>query len=107
MAATTSTEIAALGAEMLRFACSGASMKKPDEVLDCLHQVSFQHCKINVLLAGLFPLRWGDMSSLELGKNRLSSRQCTTGLVGGVAGAKSATSECRTGARPTVYVAIY
>jgi DNA-binding CsgD family transcriptional regulator len=68
MAATTSTEIAALGAEMLRFACSGASMKKPDEVLDCLHQVSFQHCKINVLLAGLFPLRWGDMSSLELGK---------------------------------------
>jgi DNA-binding CsgD family transcriptional regulator len=68
MAATTSNEIAALGTEMLKFACSVDSMKQPDEVLDCLHQVSYQRCKINVLLAGMFPLRWGDFSGVELGK---------------------------------------
>lgn len=61
-------DITTLGAEMLRFAANIDSFSSIDEVLDNLHQVSSKNCKINVLVAGLLPVRWGDWSGFELGK---------------------------------------
>lgn len=61
-------DVASLGAEMLQFASSIERLATPEEVLDALHRVSSRHSKLNVLVAGLMPIRWGDWSGFEQGK---------------------------------------
>jgi DNA-binding CsgD family transcriptional regulator len=61
-------DVAALGAEMLRYAKRVEEFDSPDKVLDGLHNVSSPACGMNVLAAALFPLQWGDWSAVEKGK---------------------------------------
>jgi DNA-binding CsgD family transcriptional regulator len=63
-----SQDVLKLGSDMLQFTSSIETLGTPDEVLDCLHKVTLQATQLNVLGAALFPLRWGDWSSLEKGK---------------------------------------
>jgi DNA-binding CsgD family transcriptional regulator len=62
------SEVAALGAGMLRFATQVDEIDTPDKVLAALHKVTSQVCGMNVLVAILLPLRWGDWSGVEKGK---------------------------------------
>ena len=57
-----------LGSELLEFATDIDKFDSPDQVLDTLHQITSQACQISVLGALLFPVRWGDLSSIELDK---------------------------------------
>lgn len=63
-----SQDIAKLGAAMLAFASSVDTRDTPNEVLDGLHKVTLQVCKLNVLAAAMFPVRSGDWSGIEKGK---------------------------------------
>jgi len=63
-----SLDIRNFGDEMLKFASGIGRFGTPEEVLDGLHQVSSQACKLNVLGALHLPLRWGDWSGVELGE---------------------------------------
>lgn len=60
--------ITRLGLEMLEFASNTAKLDTPEHVLDGLHEITFKACQVSVLGAGMFPLRWGDWSSIERGK---------------------------------------
>src|SRR5215510_7178560 len=60
--------VATLGAEMLRFATQVHDIDTPEKVLDALHKVTSQVCGMNVLVAILLPLQWGDWSGVEKGK---------------------------------------
>src|SRR5262245_23351798 len=68
MPSTLDPDIAALGAEMLRYATKVDEIDSPDKVLDELHKVSSASCGMNVLVAALFPIQWGDWSGVEKGK---------------------------------------
>jgi DNA-binding CsgD family transcriptional regulator len=68
MTTRTRTDIAKLGREMLRFASTIDVLETPESVLDNLNDVTFQNCKINVLVAAAFPKRWGDWSGIQKGK---------------------------------------
>ena len=68
MPSRLSEDVAKLGADMLQFACGIDKFETPDDVLDRLHQVTFQACQMSVLGAALFPLQWGDLNSVEKGK---------------------------------------
>jgi len=61
-------DVLKLGSDMLQFTSSIEKLDTPDAVLDGLHKVAFPASQLNVLGAALFPLRWGDWSSLEKGK---------------------------------------
>ncbi len=61
-------DVAKLGTRMLQFTSSVDELETPDAVLDKLHRVTFEACQLNVLGAALFPLNWGDWSSIEKGK---------------------------------------
>jgi DNA-binding CsgD family transcriptional regulator len=41
---------------------------QPDDVLDALHDATYETCGLNVLGALLLPLRWGDLDAIEVGK---------------------------------------
>lgn len=58
-----------LGSEMLQFTRMTDELGTADAVLDSLHEVSFGACKLSVMGALLFPIRWGDLSSLAKGKS--------------------------------------
>jgi len=60
---------ASLGLEMLRFTRMVDQLDTADAVLDRLHEVSFGACELSVIGALLFPIRWGDLSSLAKGKS--------------------------------------
>jgi len=68
MQSLLSKDVATLGEDMLQFTGSIDGLETPDEVLNRLHQVTFQACQMNVLGAALIPLQWGDLSSVEKGK---------------------------------------
>jgi LuxR family quorum sensing-dependent transcriptional regulator len=57
-----------LASELLQFTDEVDSLNSPDAVLDALHDITLPASKIAVLGALLLPLRWGDMSGLEVGK---------------------------------------
>lgn len=61
-------DVSTLGSEMLQFTSSVGKLDTPGEVLDSLHEVTFRFCQLNVLGAAMFPIRWGDWSSIEKGK---------------------------------------
>jgi DNA-binding CsgD family transcriptional regulator len=63
-----SPDITKLGGDMLEFASTVDTLDTPNEVLDRLHQVTAQVCKLNVLAGVLLPVRCGDWRSLEKGK---------------------------------------
>jgi DNA-binding CsgD family transcriptional regulator len=63
-----SVDIEKFGAEMVRFAGGVERFAAPDEVLDGLHQISSEACKVNVLGAALLPVRWGDWSGVDVGE---------------------------------------
>lgn len=55
-------------ASMLHFTEAVEDLSSPDQVLNMLHDDTHQACDLNVLGALLLPLRWEDLSALELGK---------------------------------------
>jgi DNA-binding CsgD family transcriptional regulator len=61
-------DVSMLGSEMLQFTSLVGKLDTPGEVLDSLHEVTSRSCQLNVLGAAMFPLRWGDWSSIEKGK---------------------------------------
>jgi DNA-binding CsgD family transcriptional regulator len=61
-------DVVKLGSEMLRFVASIDTLQSPDEILNSLHEIVSAGCKINVLGAGMLPLRWSDYDSVEEGK---------------------------------------
>jgi DNA-binding CsgD family transcriptional regulator len=61
-------DVAKLGEDMLHFSSSVDQLETPGDVLDGLHKVSVEGAQVSVLGAALFPLRWGDMTGVELGK---------------------------------------
>ena len=59
---------AALASELLHFTTAVESFDSPEAVLNALHYVTMPACKMAVLGALLLPLRWEDLSAIELGK---------------------------------------
>ncbi len=57
-----------LGEDMLHYATTTDSLDTVEQVLNKLHDVTQRSSTLNVLGAALFPLRWGDLSSLEVDK---------------------------------------
>ncbi|MGE0628433.1 MAG: response regulator transcription factor [Hyphomicrobiaceae bacterium] len=57
-----------MGSDLLRFAADVETINSPDDVLDRLYEITSRDCRINVLGAGLLPLRPGDLSGTLLGK---------------------------------------
>ncbi len=57
-----------LESEMLQFTGMVDELGTADVVLDRLHKVSFGACKLSVIGALLFPVRWGDLSGFAKGK---------------------------------------
>lgn len=57
-----------LGADLLRYSSTIDDFTTPQEVLDELHRISFAECELSVLGAVLFPIRWGNLSGLKMGK---------------------------------------
>lgn len=57
-----------LGPELLRYAVDVETLDTADAVLDRLDTITWRCCRLNVLGAGLFPLKWGDFSGVERGK---------------------------------------
>ncbi len=68
-----------LGEGLLRYVGKIDKLDAPDKVLDGLHEVTFDACDINVLGALLFPMRWGDWSSIEIGKTLLLHKSLPKG----------------------------
>jgi len=64
---------------MLHFTCSVDQFDTPEEVLDALHKVSSGSAQVSVLGAALFPLRWGDLGSVELGKTAFLHKSAPEG----------------------------
>jgi hypothetical protein len=58
----------AFGWKLLNYAAEIERLDTPKEVLDHLHAITSHCCGMNVLGAALFPLSWGDWSSVEKGK---------------------------------------
>lgn len=57
-----------LGPKLLDYAASIDELDTPDDVLDHLHTITWQCCHLSVFGAGLFPVRWDDWRSVEIGK---------------------------------------
>ncbi|HWE16101.1 MAG TPA: LuxR C-terminal-related transcriptional regulator [Hyphomicrobiaceae bacterium] len=57
-----------LGAELLSYAVDAETFDTPDAVLDHLHEITWRYCRLSVLGAGLFPLKWGDLRGVEKGR---------------------------------------
>lgn len=72
-------EVLELGSEMLRFITSIDELETPDQVLNGLHGVTSKACKLNVLVAGLMPIRWCDWSGVEKGKTVFVHRSAPDG----------------------------
>ncbi len=68
MPAVQSQSNAELSAMLLRYTNSVDSLETPAKVLNALDEVTNAACKIRMLGALLLPLRWGDLSSFEMGK---------------------------------------
>lgn len=68
-----------LGSEMLKFATNVGNLDTPGAVLDGLHEVTSRACQLNVLGAAMFPIRWGDWSSVEKGKTVFLHRSAPEG----------------------------
>jgi hypothetical protein len=64
----TSDERSKFIARLLRFTEAVDSFNSSDQVLNALHDATHEPLCVNVLGALLLPLRWGDLSALELGK---------------------------------------
>jgi hypothetical protein len=57
-----------LSSQLLQYTNSVDSLETPEKVLNALDEVTNTTCKIRMLGALLLPLRWGDLSSFEMGK---------------------------------------
>jgi DNA-binding CsgD family transcriptional regulator len=57
-----------LGAQLLTYGVDVERLATPDDVLDRLHDITWQCCRLSVLGAGLFPLKWGDLGGVVIGK---------------------------------------
>lgn len=58
-----------LGRQLLDFAGRDWSLGTLDEILNSLHDITSRTCQLNVLGALQLPVRWGDWSRMEKGKN--------------------------------------
>ena len=58
-----------LGPKLLIYASNIDKLHTPSDVLDHLHAITWQSCRLSVLGAGPFPVRWGDWAGVEIGKN--------------------------------------
>jgi LuxR family quorum sensing-dependent transcriptional regulator len=72
-------DIQKLGMDMLRFTAKIDEYTSPDEVLDGLHHVTLQNCKLSVLGAYMFPLRWGDWDAALKERNLFLHRSVPDG----------------------------
>lgn len=79
MTATDDYADLAAGMEILRFAGGIDALNDPAKVLDGLHGIVSGNWEINVLGALLFPLRWGDWSSLEKGRTVFLHKSAPSG----------------------------
>jgi DNA-binding CsgD family transcriptional regulator len=68
MSPTVAPSVLKLGSEMLSFMNSIETLDTPEKVLDGLHNATHPFTPLNVLVAALFPVRWGDFSGVEKGK---------------------------------------
>jgi len=57
-----------LGSELLSYTVEVEKLDTPEDVLNHLHSITWQCCRLSVLGAALLPLRWGDLSGFEKGK---------------------------------------
>jgi uncharacterized LabA/DUF88 family protein len=64
----SSTANSELSSRLLKYTNSVDSLETPEKVLNALDEVTNTTCKIRMLGALLLPLRWGDLSSFEMGK---------------------------------------
>jgi LuxR family quorum sensing-dependent transcriptional regulator len=58
----------ALGWKLLNYAAEIEKLDAAHDVLNRLHAITSHYCRLNVLGAALFPLSWGDWSSVEKDK---------------------------------------
>jgi DNA-binding CsgD family transcriptional regulator len=58
----------ALARKLFDYTVEVESLDSIDDVLDRLHAITSRYCRVNVLGAALFPLSWGDWSSVEKGR---------------------------------------
>ena len=79
MAAAQTHTYAALASELLRFTDEVDTFETPEAVLNALHDVTMPACQIAVLGALLLPLRWGDVTSIELGKTAFLHKSAPKG----------------------------
>jgi LuxR family quorum sensing-dependent transcriptional regulator len=79
MGSRAEIDVLKLGENMLRFTSSIDQFETVDEVLDRLHGVTANGAQVSVLGAALFPLRWGDMASIELGKTVFLHKSAPSG----------------------------
>jgi LuxR family quorum sensing-dependent transcriptional regulator len=70
---------AVLASDLLRYTNEVELMNSPEAVLDGLHDVTMPASQICVLGALLLPLRWGDMTALELGTTVFLHRSAPKG----------------------------
>jgi DNA-binding CsgD family transcriptional regulator len=68
VAATPAQANSELSSRLLQYTNSVDSLETPEKVLNALDEVTNTTCKIRMLGALLLPLRWGDLSSFEMGK---------------------------------------
>ena len=69
----------ALASELLQFTNQVDTFETPEAVLNALHEVTMPACQIAVLGALLLPLRWGDVTSIELGKTAFLHKSAPKG----------------------------
>ena len=68
-----------LSAKIMSMSNAIATIETPSEVLETLHSISASECGLNVLGALLLPVRWGDLSGLEVGKTVFLHRSAPKG----------------------------
>jgi DNA-binding CsgD family transcriptional regulator len=59
---------AGLASDLLQYTNAVETLPTPEAVLNALHDITMPACQTGVLGSLLLPLRWGDLTSLELGK---------------------------------------
>jgi LuxR family quorum sensing-dependent transcriptional regulator len=69
-----------LGPQLLAYSAEVETISSGYEVLDRLHAITSRLCRLNVLGAALFPLRWGDWSGVEEGKTVFVHRSVPQGF---------------------------
>jgi LuxR family quorum sensing-dependent transcriptional regulator len=69
-----------LGQQLLAYSAEVEKINSGYEILDRLHAITSRQCRLNVLGAALFPLRWGDWGGVEEGKTVFVHRSVPRGF---------------------------